>query len=77
MLFPIINPHDWAETYSLEIKRVACTKCEDIFMRNIPFATKGYRGLMTKEHACGLSYVSSIAKPTGESLKLIRLALFG
>ena len=72
MLFPIIDSKRWATNYSLKITVVKCQKCDRLMSRDIPFATKGYRGLMTKEHSCGKMFISSIATPIGESLTTIR-----
>ena len=77
MLFPLVDKKSWADKYGLPIKNSICQNCKKEFPLNTPFAIKGYRGLMTKEHACGKNFISSVAIPTGESLEIIRQTLFG
>lgn len=76
MIKPITDPQEYASKYSLDIDEVSCKNCGIKQLRDIPFATKGYRGLMTKEHECGKMFINSIAVPVKESLDNIRQILF-
>lgn len=65
-LYPNVPAKEWAERYGLTIEKKKCKKCGKMFLCNIPFAIKGYRGLQTKDHGCGKHYIASIATPVGE-----------
>jgi len=75
MLLPIEDVKEWALKYNLPISKATCQKCKKTFNRNIPFAVKGWRGLMTQEHECGKMFISSIAVPVGESLEKMRVLI--
>lgn len=68
MILPQVSAQEWAEAYGLEVKDAQCMKCKKMFPRDIPFAVKGFRGLMTEDHGCGKEYQSSVAMPVGETL---------
>lgn len=77
MLKVITSPREWASKYKIPVKESVCQNCGCRVELSIPFAIKGYRGLMSEEHACGKQFIVSIAVPTGESLKKLKQLLFG
>jgi hypothetical protein len=77
MLKVITDPKDWASKYKIPVKESKCQNCGCSVDLSVPFAIKGYRGLMSKEHACGKQFIVSIAVPSGESLKMLKQLLYG
>jgi hypothetical protein len=56
ILFPIVDPANWAKRYSLSLKPKACSKCGKLQYPKIPFATSSWRGLQSELHECGPSH---------------------
>jgi hypothetical protein len=77
MLKVITDPKAWALKYKIPMKKSVCQNCGCEVKLSVPFAVKGYRGLMSEEHACGKQFIVSIAIPTGESLKKLKQLLYG
>jgi hypothetical protein len=56
MIYPIIDPDIWTETYGVTTKDGECSKCNKPITANIPFADGDLRGFVSKEHGCGRNY---------------------
>lgn len=51
----------WRKKYNLPVIETSCELCGEFFKLDIPIATKLYRGLMTKSHACGEEFRDIVA----------------
>lgn len=59
-----IDHKEWARRYNIRILYgIKCPKCYCLIFLTVPFATKGYRGLMSEDHGCGERYIRKIAVP--------------
>lgn len=61
--------NEWAEMHSLPVEDDCCPKCGISRVANIPFFSKGFRGLMSELHDCGERYRLRIFRPVGEEVK--------
>lgn len=53
-LFPVDQSAEgWAKRYKLSLKPRRCSNCDQDLYPEIPFATREWRGLRSKPHACG------------------------
>ena len=77
MILPQTSIDEWCDMYGLEVTTKQCQGCKEWYPVNIPFALKGYRGLMMKDHGCRKEFGVSIARPVGESISNLRKILTG
>ena len=68
MIYPDMSVNEWCSLHGLEVRELECSNCKKTVSRNVPFAMKGYRGLIVKDHGCGIEFGSSISVPVGEKL---------
>lgn len=66
MIYPDVDPKEWAERHRIELKDHQCIKCKQFFPCDIPVAMKGYRGFTTATHECGERYAVAVFRPIGE-----------
>ena len=69
MIFPDIDPQEWARRYNIRFIKRKCSKCNRLFLSDIPIALKGYRGLQTPLHECGKEFQRMTLVPYGKKNK--------
>ena len=76
MIYPDIEPEDWAKRLNISIKKIMCIKCKKFFWCNIPIAMRDYRGFEARLHGCGKSYQTRIFTPTSDKAKAFWKTIF-
>ena len=61
VVYPQVDPEEWAKLYGLEVEPRACFKCGIMRYPAIPFAIEGWRGLISETHGCGEDYNLAMA----------------
>lgn len=61
--------NEWAERHDLPVEWDNCPKCGTVREASVPFASKGYRGLVSELHGCGESYRLRVFRPIGDEIK--------
>lgn len=72
MLYPKVDPAEWADRYNLPLKVIPCENCGEPQPLNIPIAFDNWRGLTAPLHACGEEFRAFVAVeigPGGEEWK--------
>lgn len=69
MLFPQETAEVWSKRYQIPIKTNYCIKCGDLITANIPYATKGWRGLRSAPHGCPPQYDLKLKVPVNKEDK--------
>jgi hypothetical protein len=60
VLYPQVEPQQWAETYAIDATPVTCENCNSTIEFKIPFAFQNFRGLLTDHKSCGDQFQQSI-----------------
>lgn len=63
MIKPLVNADEWAKKYDITEREGECPKCKIAIKTTIPFAIKGYRGLVSEDHGCGEKYTRKSMVP--------------
>lgn len=64
MIYPAdVELKAWIKKYDLKIEEYICPKCKKGFKTDVPFLTKEYAGLETREHECGPQFKKGIVAP--------------
>ena len=66
MLFPKIDPKEWADTYCIKLPEAVCAVCGVNLVFDIPFAHLSFRGLISSHGGCGEEFVQSVFITTNE-----------
>lgn len=53
MIYPQVDPDDWAKHYGISIRSAKCENCGSEISFTIPFAYKRFRGLLSSHTECG------------------------
>jgi hypothetical protein len=78
VVFPNVDPEEWAERYGIEVKEHPCPECGSLFWPTVPIAMKGYRGLQTVYHGCETANGCPFSVvPVGEKAKQWKALLAG
>lgn len=60
MLFPQVDPLEWAKIYNINCPSGSCYKCSAQQNFTIPFAYNDFRGLLSSHTDCGDEYRQSV-----------------
>lgn len=76
MIYPLIDPKEWAKTYNLRMNSRQCVNCEKQLICDIPFASGSIRGLRSKDHGCPPRYDHSVSRSIDPENKKLMDDLF-
>ena len=62
IIYPIVDPQEWAERYNLTVKSAPCENCGRRLHPTKPFAAGRWRGLVSEPHGCEDGFNISVAK---------------
>ena len=63
MIYPQVDPKEWADRYGINIMATLCKKCEKPQQFTKPFAWHQFRGLISDHGECGEEYRQSVFVP--------------
>ena len=72
-----ISVEEWAKRYRIPIDESdKCPRCGCTIILEVPFATQGHRGVMSKDHGCGPRYIWKRLVPIDEKERLSLAKLY-
>lgn len=69
MIFPDVDPAEWAKRFKLPIRTETCAKCQERFVCDVPILMQGCAGFSTPVHGCGEGFTTVLLTPKSQATK--------